>query len=148
MKPYIDTSALVKLYYPEPESAQVSEWILAHGAPILFTALHRLELTNALALKVHRGETTAAAVREWQDTVRSDLRAGVLASAAPDWSAVWERATGIAGEFTQRLGSRSLDVLHVATALELACTTLLTNDARQAQLSRLLEIESVLVSTL
>ncbi|MCK5197849.1 MAG: type II toxin-antitoxin system VapC family toxin, partial [Spirochaetales bacterium] len=56
MKLYIDSSVLVKLYYPEPESRILSEWIINQKQPILFTQFHELEMTNAFALKVFRNE--------------------------------------------------------------------------------------------
>jgi predicted nucleic acid-binding protein len=47
---YLDTGFLVKLYYPEPESAKVAA--LVQGKSIWHTPLHELEFTNALAMKV------------------------------------------------------------------------------------------------
>lgn len=32
---YVDTSAMVKLYYPEPESDRVSAWVKAQDNPLL-----------------------------------------------------------------------------------------------------------------
>lgn len=58
MKLYLDTSALAKLYYPEPESAAVERWVGEREGPMLFTPLHELELTNACALKLFRNEIT------------------------------------------------------------------------------------------
>jgi|GEM_PF-4530522 len=40
---YLDTGCLVKLYYPEPESAAVEQIVL--GKAIIFTDLHELEIT-------------------------------------------------------------------------------------------------------
>jgi len=51
---YLDTGCLVKLYYPEPESAAVAKIVV--GEVIVFTDLHDLELTTAMQLKVFRGE--------------------------------------------------------------------------------------------
>ena len=57
---YLDTGCLVKLYYPEPESAQVITAI--QGKPVCLTPLHELEFVNALQLKVFaRSATTAKA---------------------------------------------------------------------------------------
>ena len=43
---YLDTSCLVKLYYPEPESARVAA--LVRRKPICCNSLHELEFHNAL----------------------------------------------------------------------------------------------------
>ena len=46
---YLDTGCLVKLYYPEPESAAVAKIVL--GKAIIFTDLHELEMATAMQLK-------------------------------------------------------------------------------------------------
>ena len=57
---YLDTGCFVKLYYPEPDSAQV----IAHiqGKLVSYTPLHELEFVNALQLKVFFKAATAAQV--------------------------------------------------------------------------------------
>ena len=50
---YLDTGCLVKLYYPERESAAVAAAVM--GERIAFTALHELEIVTAMHLKVFRG---------------------------------------------------------------------------------------------
>ena len=47
---YLDTGCLVKLYYPEPESAAVVAGVM--GEQIAFTVLHELEMVTAMQLKV------------------------------------------------------------------------------------------------
>jgi hypothetical protein len=51
---YLDTGCLLKLHYPEPESAAVAEPVA--GEIIVFTALHELEMVTAMQLKLFRGE--------------------------------------------------------------------------------------------
>ena len=57
---YLDTGCFVKLYYPEPDSAQVVA--LIQGKALCHTLLHELEFTNALQLKVFLKSATAAQV--------------------------------------------------------------------------------------
>jgi hypothetical protein len=52
------------------------------------------------------------------------------------WFDVFRRATAIAGEHSSKIGSRSLDVLHVACALILESTEFLTFDDGQGRLAR------------
>lgn len=52
------------------------------------------------------------------------------------WRAALKRASEISREYTPSLGCRSLDVLHVASALELGFKSFLTFDLRQQQLAR------------
>jgi hypothetical protein len=52
------------------------------------------------------------------------------------WRSALRRAADLSREHTPELGCRSLDVLHVACALELDLRSFLTFDARQRQLAR------------
>jgi hypothetical protein len=55
---------------------------------------------------------------------------------ALDMDAVIVRATDLALAHTERVGARSIDLLHVAAALALTSEVFLTTDDRQAQLSK------------
>jgi predicted nucleic acid-binding protein len=61
------------------------------------------------------------------------------------WRGTLQRAADIAREHTPRLGCRSLDVLHVATALQLGFRQFLTFDRRQQQLARAVGLKLVRV---
>jgi len=58
---YLDTGCFVKLYYPEPDSAEVIR--LIQGKAVCYTVLHELEFMNALQLKLFFGSATAAQVK-------------------------------------------------------------------------------------
>jgi predicted nucleic acid-binding protein len=104
--------------------------------PLPWTWLHQLEFRNALRLRIFRAEITAtqrdASLNAWL----SDLGAGVYAHADPNGADVNLEAERLSAQFSERLGARSLDVLHVAAALVLGCDTLLTFDLRQQALAR------------
>ena len=53
---YVDTGCLLKLYYPEWNSAAVAAAVA--GEEVCLTALHELEMATALKLKVFRKEAT------------------------------------------------------------------------------------------
>lgn len=50
------------------------------------------------------------------------------------------RATELSRLHTPVVGTRTLDVLHVASAVELGCRTLITYDERQAALARAVKL--------
>lgn len=130
---YLDTGCLVKLYYPEPESAQVAT--LVAGQPIVYLALHELELRNALELKLFRKEARPAQVRAVRALVAEDSRAGTLHRPDLSWDEVLEEATAFAISHTRKLGCRSLDILHCAAARLLSVTAFVTTDDRQRRLA-------------
>lgn len=130
---YLDTGCFVKLYYPEPDSAQVIARI--QGKILVYTPLHELEFTNALQLKVFFKSATPAQVQAAQALVQSDLKSGVLTASGSDWSNVFSKAAKLAENHTGAIGSRSLDVLHCAAAQVLNATEFFSTDARQKQLA-------------
>jgi len=125
---YLDTGCLLKLYYPEPESATVAAAVV--GEVVIFTPLHELEMVTAMQLKVFRGEARpeqAAAA----GLVRDDVAAGKLVKLAVDWPRAWREAARLAETHAATVGCRSLDILHCALAEALRATRFVSSDARQ-----------------
>jgi predicted nucleic acid-binding protein len=60
----------------------------------------------------------------------------VLAVAAPAMAEVMTEAERLSAVHSEKLGTRSLDILHVASAMVLGSTSFLTFDRRQAALAR------------
>ncbi len=146
MRLYVDTSALAKLYYPEPESDAVARWVSRQGGPMVWTVLHDLELSNAFALKVYRKEIEEEQCSSAMRAIAEDRVSGVLLPVLPDQAALWSKAGELARRHTPTLGTRSLDVLHVAAALMADCAFFLTNDDRQLRLARVVGLETVAVA--
>lgn len=132
---YVDPSALLKLYLHEPESRAMATWRAKTAGPLAVTHHGRVELINGLALAAHRGFLPAAAFEAALAALDDDFEQGRYAPADLLWRAVLKRAADLSREFTPRLGTRSLDVLHVASALELDLKRFVTFDARQRQLA-------------
>lgn len=141
MSSYLDSSALIKLYVPEAGSERVSEYARRLPHPLPFSHLHELEMKNALHLKLFRREAAAKAVDESIRAMDGDLAAGVLSRPELDWFDVFRRAWTLAREHSAKIGCRSLDLLHVASALFLEATDFLTFDDRQARLARATGLE-------
>jgi predicted nucleic acid-binding protein len=138
---YADPSALLKLYVREPQSRAVIAWRTKISFPLAITHHGRLELINGIGLAAHRGfiteEMHAAALAALDD----DFERGRYTQADLLWRATLKRATEISRRFTRALGCRSLDVLHVASALELDMRVFVTFDVRQRQLAHALKLK-------
>jgi predicted nucleic acid-binding protein len=133
---YLDTGCLVKLYYPERESATVAAAVL--GERIAFTALHELEMVTAMQLKGFRGEAKPEQVVAAMGLVQEDLVAGKLVESPADWRSIFREATRLAQNHAAVAGCRSLDTLHCALAKAVSPSMFLSSDARQIQLARVL----------
>lgn len=140
--PYLDTSALLKLYYPEPETEIVSEWVRKNRRPVLFTLFHELELKNAIFLKEFRKEISSKDARRILKNIDDDLKKGLLMRPLLNWGAAFAQAVKIT-RMSKGLGCRSLDILHVAVALSLKCSLCLTFDERQKKLFKKVRLKNV-----
>ena len=148
MKLYIDSSVLVKLYYPEPESKQFAKWITKQKQPILFTQFHELEMTNVFALKVFRNEISKESFNDLRDILEKDKAAGILDVVNPDWSDVLLESLKISKRSSPVIGARFLDIIHVASADILNCDTFLTNDKRQSAAAHAIGLDIINMSIL
>jgi len=132
---YIDTGILVKSYVLEEDSPEAIAIVEAAGDPLLFSHLHEIEIPNAIRLKRFRGEITkaeeAAAIRVFH----SDIDAGRLARPNYDLAEVFIQAERLSAKYSGGIGSRSLDVLHVAAALQCGCVSLASFDERQRKVA-------------
>lgn len=133
---YLDSSAIIKLYYSEPDTKAVSAFVRTLAAPIVFSHLHSLEVRNSLRLKVFRREASAAELKRSLNLIDDDLDGGLLVRPDLNWFEVFRRAETLSRNHSSRLGSRSLDILHVASCLLLDADELLTFDDRQAGLAK------------
>jgi predicted nucleic acid-binding protein len=132
---YADPSALLKLYLHEPESRAMTAWRAKITGPLSVTPHGRVELTNGLALAAHRGFLSTATLQAALAALDDDFEQGRYRLADLLWRAVLKRAADLSRQHTPALGTRSLDVLHVASALELGLKRFVTFDERQRQLA-------------
>lgn len=134
---YIDTGILVKSYVFEADSPEAIAIIEAVGDPLIFSHVHAIEIPNAIRLKRFRGVITrleeTAAIRVFL----TDVDAGRLARFDYDLAEVFIRAERLSAKHSGDIGTRSLDVLHVAAALECGCTGFASFDERQRKIAAL-----------
>ena len=133
---YADTSLLVKSYFDEPGSEEADDVLRGLGAPLAYTPLHEVEVPNAIYLKRFRGEINEEQERAVLEALRSDLREGLLRR--PDFldlRKVFVRVAVLAEKHSPQTGTRSLDLLHVAAALECDSSDFVSYDARQRKVA-------------
>lgn len=135
MRVYADTSFLVSLYSPDIHSASAAAIVARSAASVLLTPLGELELLNALELRIFRKEASAGEVRQARACLQQHIADGFFSlEAMPD--TVYERARQISRRRSATLGLRTLDILHVASAILLDGARFLTFDQRQERLAR------------
>lgn len=132
MSAYAATSFLASLYVLDGNSAPAAARMKRAKLPLLITPFGELELTNAIALRLFRKELSVSQMNAAHALIR--LEDGVLMVNALPGKA-FDRAKQIARRQTPRLGTRTLDVLHVASALVLQADTFYSFDTRQGKLA-------------
>jgi predicted nucleic acid-binding protein len=139
---YFDTSALVAAYVTEVHSPAARRALRRHGS-IPFTALHRLELRHSLELLVGRALLSSAERDGLISQIEEDRHAGRLIEPAIDWQLILTAAGELSIAHTRKYLTRSLDLLHVAAALELKCATFVSGDRRQLKAARAARLRPV-----
>lgn len=140
---YADPSALLKLYLHEPESPAMSGWRTRVKGALPITPHGRLEITNGICLAAFRKAITAKALTDALLSFEEDLAEGRYTQIDVLWRATLRRATDISRIHTPKHGCRSLDVLHVATAMELGLRDFVTFDVRQRQVARAVGLRTI-----
>lgn len=135
MKHYADTGFICSLHAPDAHTPAVLSRMRKQREPLAFTGLHRLEFRNAMRLRVFRGEITGEQRELAIQALISDLAADVFGFVEPAWPEVLLEAERLSATHSERLGTRSLDVLHVASALVLGAQIFFTFDQRQGALA-------------
>ena len=131
---YADTSFLFSLYVPDANSSAAAGMMRRIKPPLLTTDFAEFELTNALNWRIFRKELRASQEQAVLLAFSRDVHAGVV-RIVPISAATFAHARRIARTQTRLLGNRSLDVLHVASALALRAHSFCTFDKNQARLA-------------
>jgi predicted nucleic acid-binding protein len=145
MVTYADTSLIVPLYVPEPQSADAQKTVIMLSEPLPFNQLHRLETKNAIRRKIAAKQATAAQVRSYLANLETDINAGIWIPVPADWDKVYAEAEQLGARFTAKLNTRSLDTLHVALAMIGGYTSFVTCDTHQAKLAKAAGLSCTLV---
>lgn len=131
---YLDTSAFLKLYVREAGSESVQRALESQDHPIPLSDVLRWEFMNALRLKVFWGELDGPTVDHLLVLFDDRLVRGqyVVPEIERDRLTSDVRKLTL---YTQTVGSRTLDLVHVAVALQLQVDAFFTFDDRQRALA-------------
>jgi predicted nucleic acid-binding protein len=130
----VDASFLFSLYVLDVNSAAASAKTKRAVLPLLLTEVGKIEILNAVALRLFRKELQPAEAKKVYALFRQDIEQGVV-QIVPLPAAAYQQAEEIARRHTPLLGTRTLDVLHVAGALVLKADAFYTFDQKQAKLA-------------
>ena len=133
---YPDSSFLVSLHGADRHYPQARFFLAKAAFTLAFTPLHRVEMRNALRNAMARGDMTLFETRLAFQQVDEDLRDRILIHTPVEWTEVFRRADHLSEAHATREGQRTIDLLHVAIALECGAKTFLSFDKRQRRLAQ------------
>jgi predicted nucleic acid-binding protein len=133
---YADSSFLVSLHRADAFHEDANTFMAKAGLSLAFTPLHRIEVRNALRNAVAGGEMNRAERNLAFRQIDEDLRDGLMVHTALNWTDVFRRADELSEAHSATHGQRTMDLLHVAAALDCGATIFLTFDARQRKLAK------------
>ena len=134
---YADSSFLFSLVAKDSRTPEATAYMVRAAAPLFFTPFHRVEVRNALRNAAGRGEILEQICRGAFRQIEDDLRDGMLIHSGVEWTNVFRRADELSEKHAGgREGQRTIDLLHVAIALESGARTFLSFDNRQRKLAR------------
>lgn len=136
MMEYADTGFLCALYVPDAHTAKAAAAMRRMKSELAFGWIHQLEFRNALRLRVFRKEITAVQRDASLNLLLADLASGVISHADVSPMELMVEAERLSSLHSERIGTRSLDILHVAAALILGCETFHTFDTRLGKLAK------------
>lgn len=132
---YLDTSALLKRYILEPESAAFEDFFVAH-APLHSSRLTLVEAHSALARRRRTGQITRKLEADAFEELRTDIQDGLLVlHALTDSHAI--HALHILTK-VPKIALRTLDALHLSIAQEIGAKNFATSDRNQGEAARLI----------
>ena len=135
---YLDTSALLKRYIMESESAAFDDFFAAR-APFHSSRLTLVEARSALARRRRAGQITRKLETDAFEELRTDLQDGALILHALADSHATQALHLL--EKVQKVPLRTLDAMHLSAAQEIGATKFATSDRNQADAARLIGFE-------
>jgi predicted nucleic acid-binding protein len=138
---YPDTSFFCSLYREQVHSERADAYRVTMTEPLHFTRLLEFEFLQAIELQVwlHATDRKKGYARRKADQMledwETDIASGLNKVVPYDSDAVFRLAGSYSKNRTTQGGHRSLDILHVATAIHLGAKEFLTFDERQRMLA-------------
>ena len=142
MNPFPDTSFLYAVYRSESNSRLADKVLTSLDGSLPVTTLLLLEFRQSVRFQCwinSRDTARGFSAKQGEGMLKdlqSDLASGLLEILPVDWANAHHLAEILSARHTVASGHRLVDILHVATALELGAREFLTFDVNQMQLAK------------
>ncbi len=142
---YWDTSALLKLYVPEPDAEYFLSLVSRDEQPVCSSSIATVEILCAVSRKERSGEIKPGSVNSILRKFKADCGSGriVLVPYGEDVLARSEQVVRLAFRPPHAVIVRSLDVLHIASALLVGAKAMIATDTRLREVALLAGLKLV-----
>jgi predicted nucleic acid-binding protein len=146
---YWDTSALVKIYTPESDSGYFLDLIGSEDKSVFTSVITGIELCCALNRREQAGDIRRADAARAMKRFARDCEDGRITrlSCGDEVVARVMEIVGIAASGGRPLMIRSLDAIHIASALSIRAGRVVTTDNRQREVAKIFNLNLVPVPT-
>jgi predicted nucleic acid-binding protein len=134
LRTYLDSSTIVSLHVSDSNSNSARLAVTQLTLVPLISTLGQLEVVNALSLKAFRKEISSAEASLSIQKFTENLQRGAY-ELRPIPEQAFVRALQLSQTTTQRMGTKSADILHIAAALELGAKAFFSFDEQQRKLA-------------
>lgn len=140
---YWDTSALLKLYVAEPDSAYFLQLLEGHEDPVLSSSIVTTEVLCALYRKEHAGDLKRGAAATVFRRFLGDVDAGRILTIpyGADVRSEAHTVVRLAFHRPRPLAIRSLDAIHIGSALAAKARILVATDLRLREVASLAQLK-------
>lgn len=142
----VDTSFLLSYYLTDCHSESAKKVLRDTRVPLMVSALAHAEFVNGGQLRLFWEDVNEVVLGKAMRCYGLDSECGLLLVETMLSVGVWRRSRAISLAHTARLGLRSLDVLHVAYALENGAREFWSFDKRQRALAEVVGLQVNMVS--
>ncbi len=132
---YLDTSALLKLYIRESGSNEVQKVLSSQSEPLPLWEIQEMELRNALRLKVFWDDISQSDSDHQLELLEERKLKGQYVYPRFDRVSLFNRVRTLT-DLTPKTGCRTMDILHVACAIEIQAELFVSYDLRQIKLAK------------
>lgn len=131
---YADSSFVVSLYRTtEGISERARREIKLVPHPVILSPLSLLEIRNAFNMGIGRGEIGVPDREAVMADIDRQIEAGFFRMVDVSQTDIYTKARELSDRHTPTILTRSLDLMHVATALLVKASVFLSTDSRQRQ---------------
>ena len=146
---YWDTSALVKIYTPESGSGYFLDLIGSEDKSVFMSVTTGIEVSCALNRREQAGDIRRADAARATKRFAKDCADGRITrlSCGEEVVARVMEIVGIAASCRRALMIRSLDAIHIAPALSIRATSVVTTDNRLREVAKIFNLNVLPVPT-